>query len=61
WTVRLSAEPPVTERAAAGDADCELSGPASRLYSALWNRRPVPEVAGDASLAALWREKSGVV
>ncbi|AQS71001.1 maleylpyruvate isomerase family mycothiol-dependent enzyme [Streptomyces pactum] len=42
------------------DVDCELAGPAAQLYSALWNRRPFPEVAGDASLAALWREKSGV-
>ncbi|MGC9376832.1 maleylpyruvate isomerase family mycothiol-dependent enzyme [Streptomyces sp. MH13] len=60
WTVRLSAGPPVTERDDAGDADCELNGPAAQLYPALWNRRPFPEVTGDASLAALWREKSGV-
>ncbi|MFH8974613.1 maleylpyruvate isomerase family mycothiol-dependent enzyme [Streptomyces sp. NPDC017890] len=60
WTVRLSAQPPVTERDDAGDADCELNGPAAQLYPALWNRRPFPEVTGDASLAALWREKSGV-
>ncbi|MDT0610518.1 maleylpyruvate isomerase family mycothiol-dependent enzyme [Streptomyces lancefieldiae] len=60
WTVRLSEEPPVTERHDAGDADCELAGPAALLYPALWNRGPVPEVTGDASLAALWREASGV-
>lgn len=60
WTVRLSEQPPVTERDEAGDADCELSGPAAQLYPALWNRGPVPEVTGDASLAALWREKSGI-
>ncbi|OSC55796.1 hypothetical protein B5181_35440 [Streptomyces sp. 4F] len=60
WTVRLSAEPPVTERTGDGDADCELAGPAALLYPALWNRRPFPEVSGDASLAALWREKSGI-
>ncbi|WP_217169463.1 maleylpyruvate isomerase family mycothiol-dependent enzyme [Streptomyces sp. AC512_CC834] len=60
WTVRLSAQPPVTVRDGAGDADCELSGPAAQLYSALWNRRAFPEVTGDGSLAALWRERSGV-
>ncbi|MFB7084941.1 maleylpyruvate isomerase family mycothiol-dependent enzyme [Streptomyces sp. NPDC056296] len=60
WTVRLSARPPETERGDAGDTDCELTGPAARLYPALWNRHPFPEVTGDASLAALWRERSGV-
>ncbi|MFD8999427.1 maleylpyruvate isomerase family mycothiol-dependent enzyme [Streptomyces sp. NPDC059582] len=60
WTVRLSPEPPVTTRDEAGDADCELAGTAEQLYLALWNRRPVPNVTGDASLAALWREKSAI-
>ncbi|WP_254406065.1 maleylpyruvate isomerase family mycothiol-dependent enzyme, partial [Streptomyces sp. AC627_RSS907] len=60
WTVRLSQRPPVTERNDTGDADCELAGPAARLYPALWNRGPVPEVTGDASLAALWRATSGI-
>ncbi|MFE2579819.1 maleylpyruvate isomerase family mycothiol-dependent enzyme [Streptomyces sp. NPDC059378] len=60
WTVRLSPEPPVAARDDAGDAECELAGPAAQLYLALWNRRPVPEVTGDASLAALWRENSAV-
>ncbi|MFD7706388.1 maleylpyruvate isomerase family mycothiol-dependent enzyme [Streptomyces sp. NPDC059785] len=61
WTVRLSAEPVVTERGDGGDADCELAGPADQLYLALWNRRPFPEVRGDAELAALWRKTSAVV
>ncbi|MFE5393512.1 maleylpyruvate isomerase family mycothiol-dependent enzyme [Streptomyces sp. NPDC056568] len=64
WTVRLSTHIPVTERGdagGAGGADCEVTGPAARLYPALWNRCPFPEVTGDAALAALWREKSGVV
>lgn len=60
WTVRLSAGPPVTSRTGTGAADCELAGPAASLYAALWNRRPFPDVTGAPSLAALWREKSGV-
>lgn len=60
WTVRLSPEPPVTERTADGHADCEINGPAARLYLALWNRLPFPAVTGDAALATLWRENSAV-
>ncbi|MFE9674031.1 maleylpyruvate isomerase family mycothiol-dependent enzyme [Streptomyces sp. NPDC006259] len=60
WTVRLSAEPPVTERGGEGDADCEVAGPAALLYLSLWNRLPYPTVSGDASLARLWRERSAV-
>ncbi|MEU6593608.1 maleylpyruvate isomerase family mycothiol-dependent enzyme [Streptomyces sp. NPDC046881] len=60
WTVRLTAEPPVTVRAAEEPAETELSGPADQLYLALWNRTAVPQVTGDASLATLWRERSGI-
>ncbi|MEV5611262.1 maleylpyruvate isomerase family mycothiol-dependent enzyme [Streptomyces sp. NPDC052225] len=60
WTVRVTQEPPATVRGAEGDAECEVSGPASQLYLALWNRLPFPAVTGDASLAALWRERSGI-
>ena len=66
WTVRLSSEPPVTARAEAsevseaGDADCEIAGPAPRLYLALWNRLPHPTVTGDPAVARLWRESSGI-
>ncbi|WP_031481773.1 maleylpyruvate isomerase family mycothiol-dependent enzyme [Streptomyces bicolor] len=61
WTVRLSAEPPVTALGeSAGDADAEVAGPAAQLYPALWNRAPAPSVHGDRSLAALWREKSAI-
>ncbi|POX49274.1 maleylpyruvate isomerase family mycothiol-dependent enzyme [Streptomyces sp. Ru72] len=60
WTVRLSGEPPVTERGGSGDADCEVAGRATHLYLSLWNRLPFPEVTGDASLATLWRERSAV-
>ncbi|MEV5874619.1 maleylpyruvate isomerase family mycothiol-dependent enzyme [Streptomyces sp. NPDC052101] len=59
WTVRLTAEPPVAVPYADDAAEAELSGPADELYLALWNRRPVPSVSGDPSLAALWREKGG--
>lgn len=61
WTVRLSAGPPVATPDAATEADAELAGPAGQLYLALWNRVPVPQVTGDASLAALWRETSAIV
>ncbi|MFF3316110.1 maleylpyruvate isomerase family mycothiol-dependent enzyme [Streptomyces sp. NPDC003035] len=62
WTVRLSQEAPRTERDAAGPADCELSGPADRLYLTLWNRLPdgAVTITGDPSLAGLWRETSGI-
>jgi uncharacterized protein (TIGR03083 family) len=60
WTVRLSQEPPVAARDAAGDADCEVAGPAAQLYLALWNRLPFPHVTGNAAVAALWRERSAV-
>ncbi|MFE5910448.1 maleylpyruvate isomerase family mycothiol-dependent enzyme [Streptomyces wedmorensis] len=67
WTVRLSAtQPPRTERgtpSAEDVADTELSGPAHRLYLTLWNRLPGDAVTatGDAALALLWRENSGIV
>ncbi|MES5824037.1 maleylpyruvate isomerase family mycothiol-dependent enzyme [Streptomyces sp. RG80] len=60
WTVRLTEEPPATERNALGDAECEIAGPAGQLYLSLWNRVPFPGVTGDGSLAELWREKSGI-
>ncbi|MFF4575378.1 maleylpyruvate isomerase family mycothiol-dependent enzyme [Streptomyces sp. NPDC001410] len=60
WTVRLSAQPPVTSRDGSGEAETELAGPADQLYLALWNRIPVPDVTGDPALAALWRERSGI-
>ncbi|MFI7316384.1 maleylpyruvate isomerase family mycothiol-dependent enzyme [Streptomyces venezuelae] len=61
WTVRLSDGPPAAEHGATAPADCEVSGPATRLYLALWNRLPFPEVTGDTALAALWRERSAIV
>lgn len=61
WTVRLSDEPPVTEHGTTAPADCEVSGSAARLYLALWNRLPFPQVTGDRALASLWRERSAIV
>ncbi|WP_212914487.1 maleylpyruvate isomerase family mycothiol-dependent enzyme [Streptomyces sp. TS71-3] len=62
WTVRLSSEAPVTERGSTtAEAECELAGPATELYAALWNRRPVPTVTGDHALAELWKERSRIV
>ncbi|MEU7112847.1 maleylpyruvate isomerase family mycothiol-dependent enzyme [Streptomyces sp. NPDC046182] len=65
WTVRLSPEAPRTEWGKDDDgitADCELSGTAERLCLTLWNRLPetAVTVAGDASLARLWRETSAI-
>ncbi|MER5873619.1 maleylpyruvate isomerase family mycothiol-dependent enzyme [Streptomyces sp. NPDC002044] len=63
WTVRLSPEPARTVPGAVeGVADCELSGTAGWLYAALWNRLPLagPGVTGDAALARLWAETSGI-
>ncbi|MFE4646555.1 hypothetical protein ACFRFS_37075, partial [Streptomyces sp. NPDC056730] len=62
WTVRISAGPPRTERTAEGPADCELAGPAERLYLTLWNRLPLDAVTltGDPQTARLWRETSAV-
>ncbi|WP_155059220.1 maleylpyruvate isomerase family mycothiol-dependent enzyme [Streptomyces blattellae] len=60
WTVRLSPEPPVATRDDVPGADCEIRGPAARIYLSLWNRLPFPAVTGDTSLTALWREKSAV-
>ncbi|MEV0097229.1 maleylpyruvate isomerase family mycothiol-dependent enzyme [Streptomyces sp. NPDC050738] len=62
WTVRLSSEPAQAVYGEEGPADCELSGPAEHLYTALWNRLPLSEatVTGDTALAQLWQENSGV-
>ncbi|MFB8027170.1 maleylpyruvate isomerase family mycothiol-dependent enzyme [Streptomyces sp. NPDC056465] len=66
WTVRLSADPPHTERGTAGPdtpADCTLSGTAEDLYLTLWNRLPLSSVdlSGDREVAGLWEANSAVV
>ncbi|MFH7597569.1 maleylpyruvate isomerase family mycothiol-dependent enzyme [Streptomyces racemochromogenes] len=63
WTVHLSKEPARTVRGDTGDpVDCELTGEASWLYAALWNRLPLagPAVTGDETLARLWQDTAGV-
>jgi uncharacterized protein (TIGR03083 family) len=47
---------------APGKADTEVRGPASDLYLALWNRRPLEALrtAGDPELVELWRTKATV-
>ncbi|MEV7521168.1 maleylpyruvate isomerase family mycothiol-dependent enzyme [Streptomyces sp. NPDC091371] len=63
WTVHLSPEPARTVVGTTLDpADCELTGQASWLYAALWNRLPLagPGVTGDLSLARLWTETAGI-
>lgn len=63
WLVRLSSEPPVTERSAGhAKADCTLSGEAADLYLALWNRGRYASLAveGDRSLVELWRRTGAV-
>jgi uncharacterized protein (TIGR03083 family) len=57
WTVSISSEMPVTERRAT-DADCIVSGPASDLYLALWNRAPLDslKIEGDRAAIDLLRD-----
>ncbi|MFJ5531144.1 maleylpyruvate isomerase family mycothiol-dependent enzyme [Streptomyces sp. NPDC093261] len=65
WTMRLSSAAPRTVRASTGTWDCRISGPADRLYRALWNREPYTGngivVEGDERLMALWRSKSPIL
>ena len=62
WTVSITEEMPVTERRTAGGtvagADCTVSGPASDLYLALWNRAPLDTltIEGDRGVIELLRE-----
>jgi uncharacterized protein (TIGR03083 family) len=46
--------PGATVSRGAGPADCAVTGPASSLYLALWNRQPITglEIQGDAALLA---------
>ncbi|MDJ1133895.1 maleylpyruvate isomerase family mycothiol-dependent enzyme [Streptomyces iconiensis] len=57
WTIDLQ-DPTRTARTAqpAGEADCDLAGPAAELNLVLWNRLPLNTVniTGDTTLAPLW-------
>jgi uncharacterized protein (TIGR03083 family) len=56
WTVRVSAEPPVTVRDLL-PADATVRGPANDLYAFLWNRRTDGvTVEGDPAIAGRWRD-----
>ena len=60
WTVTISNEMPVTvrEAGAAADADCVVSGPASDIYLAMWNRCSLDglQITGDRSVIDLLRD-----
>ncbi|WP_431783760.1 maleylpyruvate isomerase family mycothiol-dependent enzyme [Streptomyces chumphonensis] len=62
WTVRITSAVPAVTEGGQGRADCTVSGPASLLYTALWNRAELTTatVEGDPGLAARWRELSAV-
>jgi hypothetical protein len=55
--VSISSDTPVTERRAT-DADCTVSGPASDIYLALWNRGSMDglKIEGDPAAIDLLRE-----
>ncbi|MEU1619836.1 maleylpyruvate isomerase family mycothiol-dependent enzyme [Streptomyces sp. NPDC005722] len=62
WLARLSADPPVVERAAPGEADCTVSAAAEELYLTLWNRGAYEDlqVTGDTSVVDLWRRTAAI-
>jgi uncharacterized protein (TIGR03083 family) len=62
WLVHLSPERPVVERGVRAAADCTVSGTATDLYLALWNRGPYDTLTleGDASLVDLWRRTAAI-
>jgi uncharacterized protein (TIGR03083 family) len=56
WSVRVSGEPPVVERAADSHADVVLEGTAEQLYLALWNRSDEVQTEG----YDLWRRAARI-
>lgn len=52
WTVTISEGPLTTARAHVENSECAVSGPASDMFLALWNRLPTDamKVEGDTSL-----------
>jgi uncharacterized protein (TIGR03083 family) len=59
WTVRISADTPVTTVGADPDhpADAVLTGTAAALYLGLWNRGDDIAMTGDVDVLGLWRDK----
>ena len=57
WQVRIGPDR-VESSNEAGEADFDISAPASDLYTLLWNRRGVDGLAvtGDPKVLSLWRE-----
>jgi uncharacterized protein (TIGR03083 family) len=57
WLVRIGPDR-VESSDGGGEADFDISAPASDLYTLLWNRRGVDglAVAGDRKVLALWQE-----
>jgi uncharacterized protein (TIGR03083 family) len=56
WLLRIGTEPVETVRGAGDGADCQVTGPASDLYLALWNREATAglTVRGDDTVLALF-------
>ncbi len=59
WTMTITATSREVRRGAA-HGDCVVSGPATDLYTLLWNRRTADglEVSGDPKVLDLWRAKA---
>lgn len=57
WTVSIGPELPVTTRQAS-DADCTISGTASDIYLALWNRASLDalRISGDGAVIDMLRD-----
>jgi uncharacterized protein (TIGR03083 family) len=64
WIIHFGPDGAHPERGTGSDPerDAEVRGPASDLYLALWNRRPLEPMrtAGDPELVELWRTKATV-
>lgn len=61
WTLQIGPDPVVTTRQATEPADVLLTGTATALYLALWNRGEEIEVTGRTQWLATWREQMRVV
>jgi hypothetical protein len=57
WTMTISSDSPSTTRSATA-ADCSITGSASDLFRALWNRGDLDalSISGDRSVIELFRD-----